>query len=115
METLQAMDTLDDENDAIPVEEFLVAYAKIVESDDGIMLQGVYFGGIGPTYSEAEKIARDCVNSIRGGTIMPKVLKLHRREQVIDALFDATDSFEEITARMVEADETIKRAHNRRR
>lgn len=95
--------------------EYLVAYAKIVEDDDGIMLQGVYFGGIGPTYEEAECIARECVNQIRGGTVLPKVVKLTRPCQVIDALFDAADNFEAITAQMIEADATIRRTHSKRK
>lgn len=105
---------LDQTADDQPV-EYLVAYAKIVEDDDGIILQGVYFGGIGPTYEAAESIARDCVNQVRGGTVLPKVVKLTRPCQVIDALFDATDNFEAITAQMVEADATIRRTHSKRK
>jgi hypothetical protein len=96
-------------------EEYLVAYAKITEDEDGITLQGVYFGGIGDTLEDADNIARDCVNTIRGGTIIPKVLRITRPQQVLDIFYDAIDAFEATTAQMVEADETIRRAQAKRR
>jgi hypothetical protein len=112
------METIQDEVDQATNNqnvEYLVAYAKIVEDDDGIILQGVYFGGIGTTYEAAEGIARDCVNQVRGGTVLPKVVKLTRPCQVIDALFDAADNFEAITAQMIEADATIRKTHSKRK
>jgi hypothetical protein len=95
--------------------DYIVAYAKITEDDTGITLQGVYFGGVGKTFDEAEVIARECVNTIRGGTIIPKVLKLTRPQQLTDVFYDVMDAFESITAQMIEADETIKRAQTKRK
>lgn len=94
-------------------ENYLVAYAKITESSDGISLQGVYFGGMGATHDEAAQIARDCVNNTRGGTILPKVCKVHGKNQILEALYDAQEAFESITAQMSEANETIKRSIRR--
>ena len=92
----------------------LVAYARITEDrDSGITLQGVYFGGIGDTSYEAEQLARDCVNSIRGGTIMPKVTPLNSG-QILDAMLDLTEKFEATVRNMVEADNIISRAHRRK-
>jgi hypothetical protein len=100
--------------EAAMTDKYLVAYAKIVvDREQGIALQGVYFGGIGETLPEAESIAKDCVNNIRGGTILPKVLKLDGDGRVIDALYEATEKFEKVTANMVEADSIINR--NRRK
>lgn len=93
--------------------DYLVAYAKVVEDNDGIMLQGVYFGGIGKTYQEASDIARECVNNTRGGTILPKVCEVRGKHQILEALYDVTDRFENITAQMAEADKTIKRSARR--
>lgn len=99
-----------------PMEEYVVAYAKIVESkDDGICLEGVFFGGVGTTQDEADDIARKCVNSIRGGTIIPKILPVNGKCQVIDALYDATENFERIANQMVEAHRTIQRTQVRKK
>lgn len=96
--------------------EYVVAYAKIVESkDNGINLEGVFFGGFGATLEEADEIARKCVNSIRGGTIIPKVMPIDGKCQVIDALYDATDNFEKIADQMVEAHKTIQRTQARKK
>jgi hypothetical protein len=96
-------------------EKYLVAYAKIVvDREQGIALQGVYFGGIGDTLHEAEVIAKDCVNNVRGGTILPKVLKLDGQGRVIDALYEATEKFEKVTANMIEADSIINRGRRKK-
>lgn len=94
---------------------YLVAYAKIVEDSNGILLQGVYFGGIAAEYDTAAAIAKDCVNSTKGGTILPKVLKLVGKHQALEALYDAVDCFESVTASMVEADQTIRRSQTRQK
>lgn len=100
----------------VKMAKYLVAYAKIiVDKDNGISLAGVYFGGIGDTKDEAEVIARDCVNTIRGGTILPKVMPLEDNGQVLEALYDATDKFERVTQNMVEADATVNRARARKK
>lgn len=96
------------------VSKFLVAYAKIqCDKDADIALQGVYFGGMGDTPEEAEGIARDCVNTVRGGTILPKIIQLDCKHSVIDGLLDAMEKFEQVTTYMVEADNTYKRTAKR--
>lgn len=92
------------------MEKWVVAYAKILlDKDIGVMLQGVYFGGIGDTPDEAEVIARECVNTIKGGTILPKVVKVTDEFTVIDALYEAFDRFESTTKRMQEAESILNR------
>lgn len=96
--------------------EYMVAYAKITESkDSGINLEGVFFGGVGRNQEEADALARDCVNSIRGGTIIPKIMPLTKPEQVVDALYDAIESFEKIADQMVEVSDTIARTQQQRK
>ncbi len=96
-------------------DKFMVAYAKVtVDKDEGISLAGVFFGGIGDTHQEAEGIARECVNTIRGGTILPRVIKLERDGQVIDALYDATEKFERVTQSMVETDAIVNRGRKKK-
>ena len=95
------------------MEKFVVAYAKITTDKDGIALQGVYFGGMGDTVEEAEAIARECVNRVKGGTILPRVLKISNNGKILDALYDATDRFEQTTVNMQEADKIINRTQSR--
>lgn len=96
-------------------EKYMVAYAKVVvDKDEGILLSGVFFGGIGDTKPEAELIAKECVNTIRGGTILPRVIKLERDGLVIDSLYDMTEKFERIVNQMVETDEIAKRGRKKK-
>lgn len=95
------------------MEKYVVAYAKIITDKEGISLQGVYFGGIGETAEEADEMARECVNNIRGGTILPKVLKITDKGQILDILYDASDRFEQTTTNMQEADKIINRTQSR--
>lgn len=103
-------------NEWTETESYVVTYAKIVESKDGdIVLDGVFFGGVGYTKDEADDLARQCVNSIRGGTIIPKIVNVIGCHQVLEALYDATEAFEKITAQMLEANEAILRTQNRKK
>lgn len=96
------------------VTKFLVAYAKIqCDKDSDIALQGVYFGGMGDSPEEAEGIARECVNTIRGGTVLPKIIQIDDKHSVIDGLLDAMEKFEQVTTYMVEADNTYRRSAKR--
>jgi len=90
-------------------QKFVVAYAKITTEKSGIFLQGVYFGGLGNTLEEANTIAHDCVNRIRGGTVLPKVMRITGDQKVLDALYDASDKFEHTTVQMQESEKIINR------
>lgn len=94
------------------VEKYVVAYAKI-STVKGISLQGVYFGGIGGTIEEANSMARECVNRVRGGTVMPRVVRIDSKHQVLDALYDATERFEAQTQQMQEAERIISRTQRK--
>jgi hypothetical protein len=92
------------------VAKYMVAYAKLtMDRDDGIVLQGVYFGGLGNTKDEADTIARECVNGTRGGTIIPKVMLLNGQHQMIEALYEVTEKFEKLTGSMNESDSIINK------
>jgi hypothetical protein len=89
---------------------YVVAYAKIVTDKQGIHLNGVFFGGIGDTPEQAHDIARECVNTIRGGTILPRVIQIQEKYKVLDALYEAADKFESTTLQMQEANKIITRS-----
>lgn len=89
-------------------EQWTVAYAKILlDKDRGVTLSGVYLGGIGRTSDEADMIARECVNTIKGGTIIPKIIRIDENTTLIDALYDAHDRFETIIKRMQDAESIL--------
>jgi len=95
------------------METYVVAYAKITTSKDGINLQGVYFGGLGDSIEEANQVARDCVNRIKGGTILSKVIAVDGNNKLLDVLMDASDKFETITLQMQEAEAIINRTQRK--
>ena len=109
------LEAQEDEREFMSSERFMVAYAKIsIDKDTGIEFQGVYFGGMGSSTEEADVIARECTNSIKGGTVLPKVCKITDGETVIDAMYDATERFEKMMEKMKEADNIINRSPRKR-
>jgi hypothetical protein len=93
---------------------WIVTYAKItIDKDDGISLLGVYFGGVAGDSDEADNIAKECVNTIRGGTIIPKII-MSNNANIIDALYAAEDKFEDMTSKMRDADDIINKTQKRK-
>lgn len=89
---------------------YIVAYARIsIDKTDGVILQGVYFGGFGFTQDEAEQLAKDCVNTVKGKTVVPKIMQLTSTYNIIDAMYDACDRFESMVEKMREVDSIMNR------
>lgn len=96
--------------------EWVVIYAKIsTDKENGIRLQGTYLGGRAFTFGGAEELARDCVNTIKGGTIIPKIYKLDEQSDLVEAMYTATEKFEKDVSRMVEADQIIAKGLEKRK
>lgn len=92
------------------VEQYMVVYAKILNKEpDGIALHDVYFGGIADSMSSAEIIARDCVNTAKGGIIIPKIMQITEENQIIDLMMEVSRKFLTVTQSMIESDRTIKK------
>ena len=90
--------------------KYVVAYAKVVDDKrEGIYIQGVYFGGVGNTPTEADSIARECVNSCRGGTIIPKVIPSPSKDTILQALRTASQQFSMMEHQMLQAEEIYNR------
>lgn len=90
-------------------QQFLVLYARItIDKNDGILLNGVYFGGVG-LKEEAEAIATDCVNIMRGGTILPKVVPIPDDVDFIELIYDVIDMFTDLVRNMIETQKTINK------
>lgn len=94
---------------------YVIVYAKMTISKSIVKLDGVYFGGICDDEEESSQIARDCVNNIRGGAIMPKVIEISDDYNVLDAMLDATDKFEYIARQMIEANNIIEGNNKRKK
>jgi len=92
------------------MKNYVVAYAKITEDKSGIKLAGVYYGGMGPTMDDAEVIAKKCINEVRGGIIMPKILPVSGRNQVIDALYSAAEKLERTVFQMQETGKILAKS-----
>ena len=93
-----------------PDQEIVVTYAKVIEDkEDGIYIQGVFFGGIATTRDEAEKIARECVNGVKGGTILPKLIVTQGKADVLKAMETAGKRFDQLEVQMFEAEDIYQR------
>lgn len=93
--------------DTCPV--YLVAFAKIVlNKNKDIILDGVYFGGLVESIDDAEKLSSDCINNIKGGTILTKIKKLDT-PFIIDGMFYVEDKFEAIIKDMREAQSILSK------
>ena len=100
----------------IQTECWVVVYAKIsTDKDNGIKLQGTYFGGQAISFTLAENLARECVNSIKGGTIIPKIFKLDTENDLVEIMYTATEKFEKEVERMIEADRIIAKGQEKRK
>jgi len=80
-----------------------------------INLAGIYFGGISEDFEEAEQLARSCVNTIKGGTILPRIFETNQTGQLIELMYEAADRFDTIVNQMRSADEIIERSKKRRK
>ena len=96
--------------DTEPVTRYVVAYAKVVDDKkEGVYVQGIYLGGIGETKESDQQIARECVNTCRGGTIIPKLFPSLSGESIIAALDKARVQFTQMEMQMLQAEEIYTR------
>jgi hypothetical protein len=88
----------------------IVCYAKIVDDkEDGIKLVGVYFGGAAPDQHGATAIVRDCINNVRGGTILARSWPTTGPGQVPAVLQLATLHYRKIEDQMIHNQEILTR------
>ena len=100
----------------MPIPDILhiVCYAKVVEDkEDGVYIDDVHFGGAGITKRDAERIAKNCVSTVRGGTIIPMILETTGKNQLIDIIDKAKARFRRMEDEMAAAEEIIR--NNKRR
>jgi hypothetical protein len=96
------------------MEQWIVTYAKItLDKENGIELLGVFFGGVANNPDDADNIAKECVNTVRGGTVIPKIIKTSNN-CIIEALYQAEEKFEDMTGKMRDANVIITKSQRKR-
>jgi len=96
------------------MQKLVVMYGKAVDDKEiGIYLEDVYFGGIANTQNEADAIARECVNNIRGGTAIVKIIPIGDRNVLLELFKDAKSRYDKIEKEMIET-EAILEANQQR-
>jgi len=56
--------------------KYVTLYAKVIDDKNmGMLMVGVYLGGVAETMEEAERIAEKCVDSNPNAIIIPKIFK----------------------------------------
>ena len=94
--------------------KYVVTYAKVLlDKEQGVQLVGTFLGGVCDTPKDADQVARECVNTIKGGTIMPKILSMRGKGLLIDVMYTATDHFESMVVKMQEANSILARGARR--
>jgi len=89
--------------------DIAVFYAKIVDDkEEGVYMAGVYFGGIAPSKSEADAIARECVNTVKGGSVIPKVQPIPENYHFMDVMQDVIEKFRALESELFLTEETLE-------
>lgn len=87
---------------------YVVAYAKMVDDkEEGIYLQGVYFGGVEDTQEDANRAAKRCVNTVKGGTIFPKIIPMEHTNGLCSILKLARTRFEVMESNMIMTEDVV--------
>jgi hypothetical protein len=84
-----------------------IIYARLNINKGDLDLHGIYFGGLAKTPTEADQLARNCVNSTKTHMIIPKVMDITDGDNLIDVMYDAAEKFDKMFNHMKEASETI--------
>lgn len=87
---------------------YVVVYAKMVnDKAEGIYLQGVYFGGCSEDELEAASLAKQCVNTVKGGAIFPKVYAVDKPLSLNDCIDVAIKKFRTMESDMINTEDTL--------
>ena len=91
-----------------------VLYGKVVDDKElGVYLDDVYFGGVAGNTEEADEIARDCMNNVRGGTAVVKTLQIEDGNSLLEVFAEARARFDRMEREMVETEAILERNQQR--
>lgn len=86
---------------------YLVLYAKVVDDKDiGILMTGIYVGGVADSQQEADDIAKRCVSITQGGTAIPRIAKFYEGH-LMDTVKSMAKIFDRLADRMYDNEQTI--------
>jgi hypothetical protein len=93
----------------------IVVYAKIIDDkEQGVKLGGVYLGGLVDDQQAADKLSRDLVNTIKGGTIITRTYNMADWHQLPRVMSEAEALFRKKEQDMIVASQIINRSSKRR-
>jgi hypothetical protein len=95
---------------------FAVVYAKAVDDKQlGIYIEGVYFGGVGSDRAQADEIAKTCVNEMRGGSAMPKIIPITKPNSLCEIFNEAKRRFDKAERQMMENEMIMEENANKKK
>lgn len=96
--------------------EFLVTYAKYTnDKSDGIVFGDVYFAGIESTREAAEALGKECVNTVKGGTIIVKINKVLPPYNVLEIMYDVIDMQQKFADDLAEAQQILNSTNRKKK
>jgi len=91
------------------VDKYIVLYAKLVDDKElGILMTGIYIGGVCETEAQADEIATRCVSETQGGLILPKVTEIGT-DNILDVIKELERQFDKLADTMYENERILKR------
>ncbi len=88
--------------------EYLITYAKYTnDKQEGMMFNDVYFAGIEQTKEAAEVLGRECVNTVKGGTVIVKINKVTKPYSILEVMYDIIDQQEKFANELAEAQQIL--------
>ena len=85
-----------------------VVYAKAIDDKElGIFIEGVYFGGMAQDHDQANRIATDCTNNVRGGTAIVRIMPIPSKKALIGVFKDARTRFDKLEREMIETEDVL--------
>jgi hypothetical protein len=91
------------------MEPLVVLYAKAVDDKElGIYVEGIYFGGVAHDKARADEIADFCVNNVRGGTAIARVMLVGSRNTMIEVFREAKVRFDKVERDMIETEDILQ-------
>ncbi len=89
-------------------DKYLVMYGKMADDKEtGILLTGVYFGGVADTQEEADTIATKCVSESSSGMIIPKIAKMHT-SNLVEIVNELSTQFQKMANSMYQNEKMLK-------
>lgn len=89
---------------------YVVVYGRFVDDkQDGVFLEGTYFGGVAKDKEGADEIAKQCANNAKRGASFPRIIPLERPEEFQAVIVEAVSKFDKQEAQMWEAEAVHQR------